>query len=67
MIASYGFCCEQFFLSCKAFAANASRLCKVCGVGLKKGLLLKLPYRFSKAFAVIASYGLCCEELSFIL
>ena len=61
------FVVNSCLLSCKAFAANASRLCKMCGVGLKKGLLLKLPYRFSKAFAVIASYGFCCEQLSFIL
>ena len=61
------FAVNSCLLSCKAFAANASRLRKMCGVGLKKGLLLKLPYRFSKAFAVIASYGFCCEQLSFIL
>ena len=63
-------CAARFFKSWPNFRPKnvIFQICfKWCEVGLKKDFCWDCLYRFRKAFAVIASNGLCYEQLSFIL
>ena len=64
------FAVNSCLLPCKAFAAIAPRSLIYNlseRLDFKKDFCWNCLYRFLKAFAVIASNCLCCEQLSFIL
>ena len=69
VIASNGFCCEQFAFTLKGFRGDCSSFMYDLrgGLDLRKDLCWNCLYRFRKAFAVIASNGFSCEQFAFTL